>query len=248
MPYAYFRFFGPLNDFLPRHQRQQAIPVVLNGVTAVKHIIESLGAPHPEIDLILANQQPVDFAYLVQPDDQIDVYGATSEKEQPKTVALRPPLSPPLRFVLDTHLGQLATYLRLLGFDALYRNDYDDAELAEISYVERRVLLTRDRGLLKRKTVIYGFYVRTSDPRQQIIDVLQRYQLAGEIHAWRRCLRCNGVLAPADKAQILEQLAPKTRLYYDEFHRCQSCRQIYWQGSHYARMQKFVERVLAEIS
>jgi uncharacterized protein with PIN domain len=248
MQYAYFRFFGPLNDFLPKHQRQQAIPVVLNGVTAVKHIIESLGAPHPEIELILANQHSVDFTYLVQSDDQVEVYGATLENEQPTSGMLRPPLYPPLRFVLDTHLGQLATYLRLLGFDALYRNDYDDAELAQISHAEKRVLLTRDRGLLKRKAVIYGFCVRASDPRKQIIDVLRRYRLAGEIHAWRRCLRCNGMLASADKAQILEQLAPKTRLYYDEFHRCQSCRQIYWQGSHHARMEKFVESILAEIS
>jgi uncharacterized protein with PIN domain len=248
MPHAYFRFFGALNDFLPKHRRQQAIPVALNGAATVKHTIESLGAPHPEIELILVNQRPVDFAYLVQPDDQIEVYGSAPTSGEPTIGLLRPPLSPPLRFVLDTHLGQLATYLRLLGFDALYRNDYDDAELAQISYVEKRVLLTRDRGLLKRKAVIYGFCVRASDPRRQIIDVLRRYQLAGEIRAWRRCLRCNGVLALTDKAQILEQLAPKTRLYYDEFHRCQSCRQIYWQGSHHARMQKFVESILAEMS
>jgi uncharacterized protein with PIN domain len=189
----------------------------------------------------------VDFGYRVQVDDHIDVYGAAPANGERQIGVLRPPLSPPLRFVLDTHLGQLATYLRLLGFDALYRNDYDDAELAQISYVEKRVLLTRDRGLLKRKTVIYGYCVRASDPRRQLIDVLRRYQLAGEIHAWRRCLRCNGALALADKTQIVEQLAPKTRLHYDEFHRCQSCSQIYWQGSHHARMQKFVESVLEEI-
>jgi uncharacterized protein with PIN domain len=247
MSHAYFRFFGPLNDFLPKHQRQRVISVALNGVTAVKHTIESLGVPHPEIELILANQQPVDFSYLVQSGDHVDVHGVIPVNGKPQRGMLRAPLAPPLRFVLDTHLGQLATYLRLLGFDALYRNDYDDAELAQISQVEQRVLLTRDRGLLKRKNVIYGYCVRASDPRRQIIDVLRRYQLAGEIRAWRRCLRCNGVLAPADKAQIWERLAPKTRLHYDEFHRCQSCGQIYWQGSHYAAMQKFVESVVQEI-
>jgi uncharacterized protein with PIN domain len=248
MPIAYFRFFANLNDFLPPGQRAASIPVPLPGIAAVKHPIESLGVPHPEIELILANGQPVDFRYQVQADDQIEVFPPDAAPAIEGAPLLRPPLAPPLRFVLDTHLGQLATYLRLLGFDSSYRNDYDDAELACISQEQQRVLLTRDRGLLKRKSVVYGYCVRVNESRQQLIDVMRRYRLLAEICPWRRCLRCNGLLEPAEKAQVLDQLAPKTRLYYDVFQRCQACGQIYWQGSHHARMQAFVEGVLREVS
>jgi uncharacterized protein with PIN domain len=241
---ATFCFFGELNDFLPPARRNRVICVALNGNAAVKHLIECLGVPHPEVELILANGQPVDFAYFVQPGDEIEVHPISTTGDANVPPLLRPPLTPPLRFVLDTHLGQLATYLRLLGFDALYRNDYDDAELAHISNSELRILLTRDRGLLKRKSVVYGYSVRVSDPRQQVVDVLRRYRLAAAIDPWRRCLRCNGLLHAAPKSAILDQLEPKTRLYYDEFQQCDRCGQVYWQGSHHARMQSFVEDVL----
>ncbi|MFN8488706.1 MAG: Mut7-C RNAse domain-containing protein [Caldilineaceae bacterium] len=247
MEQVYFRFYGELNDFLPPDQQGQTIPVPLNGAAAVKHPIESLGVPHPEVDAILVNQKAVDFAYLLQASDQIEVYPINAKPAVAFSLHLRPPLAGPIRFVLDTHLGQLATYLRLLGFDTLYRNDYADAELARISSEETRLLLTRDRGLLKRKLVVYGHCVRNSDPRQQLIDVLRRYGLQDQVQVWQRCPRCNGELAPVAKAEILDQLEPKTKLYYAEFQRCRQCGQIYWQGSHYAHIQSFVDEVLAEL-
>jgi uncharacterized protein len=245
MAQAEFCFSGDLNDFLPPAQRGGRIGVSLNGSTAVKHLIEALGVPHPEVDLILAGGQPVDFGYAVQDGDQIEVHPI--DAGGPRNV-LRPPLTPPVRFVLDTHLGQLATYLRLLGFDTLYRNDYDDAELAQISSQEGRVLLTRDRGLLKRKAVVYGYCVRTSQPRQQLLDVLRRYRLSDVIQPWRRCLRCNGLLVAAEKAEILAHLEPKTQRYYQEFQRCTDCGQIYWQGSHHSHMQRFIAELLHELN
>jgi hypothetical protein len=130
--------------------------------------------------------------------------------------------------------------LRLLGFDALYRNDYQDEELARIAAEEGRLLLSRDRGLLKRKLVTHGYCVREAEPRQQLISVLRRYRLAASMRPWQRCARCNGLLAPVAKATILEWLEPKTRLYYEDFQRCRDCGQIYWQGSHYERMQSFI--------
>jgi uncharacterized protein with PIN domain len=244
MAQAKFCFYGELNDFLPLAQRGQWVGVSLNGVTVVKHLIEALGVPHPEVDWILAGGQPVAFGYAVQDGDRIEVYPV--DAGAPRNL-LRPPLNPPVRFVLDTHLGQLATYLRLLGFDTLYRNDYDDAELAVISSQEVRVLLTRDRGLLKRKAVVYGYCVRTSQPRQQLIDVLRRYRLSEAIQPWRRCLRCNGLLVPAEKAAILAHLEPKTQRYYEEFQRCVDCGQIYWQGSHHSHMQTFIAEILREL-
>lgn len=248
MAQAFFRLYGELNDFLPSSQRTQTVAVPLNGHATVKHLVESLGAPHPEIEAILANQEPVGFDYIVRAGDQIDVHPVSTANKVSQAYPLRPPLVPPLRFVLDTHLGQLATYLRLLGFDALYRNDFDDAELAQISATENRILLTRDRGLLKRKCVVYGYCVRVSEPRQQLIDLLRRYRLIDAVQPWRRCLRCNGLLRTTAKATILDQLEPKTRLFYDDFQQCDTCGQVYWQGSHHARMEAFVTEIMSAVN
>jgi uncharacterized protein with PIN domain len=146
--------------------------------------------------------------------------------------------------VLDTHLGQLAAYLRMLGFDTLYRNDYPDDELARIASQEQRILLTRDRGLLKRGIIVYGYYVRETDPRRQMVEILRRYQLDGVIAPFRRCIRCNGPLRAVQKADIADRLAPKTREFYQEFSMCAACDQIYWKGSHYERMRQFIEGLL----
>ena len=241
MPQATFRFLGELNDFLPPAQREQVIVAPLNGSTAVKHPIESLGVPHPEVELILANGQAVEFGYRVQADDAIEVHPVSTAGCFKGMSQLRPPLTPPLRFVLDTHLGQLATYLRLFGFDTLYRNDYDDAELAQISSDETRILLTRDRGLLKRKRVVYGHCVRLSDPRQQVVAVLRRYQLTAAVEPWQR-LRCNGRLQPTSKAAVLDQLNQNPPVLR-RLQRCDNCGQVYWQGSHHTKMQNFMEEV-----
>jgi uncharacterized protein with PIN domain len=157
------------------------------------------------------------------------------------------PLREP-RFVLDTHLGRLAAYLRLLGFDTVYRNDCADEELARLSSSEGRILLTRDRGLLKRGLVTHGYCIRDTNPRQQLIEVLRRFDLCQAVAPFRRCIRCNGSLQPVSKEAISHRLLPRTRQYYDEFHICQGCDRIYWQGSHYRRMQQFIASVLETLS
>lgn len=243
MSQATFRFYAELNSFLPPAQRQQDVPFALNGRTAVKHPIEALGVPHTEVALILANGEPVDFGYLLQADDRVAVYPVFHSLNLDNDRGLRPPLPRPLRFLLDVHLGQLATYLRLLGFDALYRNDFEDEALAALAAETGRVLLTRDRRLLMRKQITYGFCLHTRDPEEQVQAVLRRFQLQEEINPWRRCLRCNGELQAVSKETVLHRLEPKTRRYYDEFHRCQDCGNVYWKGSHYPRMRRFIDRV-----
>ena len=242
---AYFRFHGDLTWLLAPGPASVVYP--LNGETSVKHPIEALGVPHSEVELILVNEAPVGFGYLLQPGDRVHVYPPADFLAPPPAAQLRPPLQPPVRFVVDTHLGTLATYLRLLGFDTLYRNDFHDEDLARISSDEGRVLLTRDRGLLKRKVVVYGHCVRATAPRRQLLAVLHRYKLSEAVRPWRRCLRCNGRLAPVEKAAILDRLEPKTRLYYEEFQQCQSCGQVYWQGSHHARMESFIDYALEQV-
>jgi uncharacterized protein with PIN domain len=241
---AHFRFYAELNDFLPPDKKQRTFSHSFELNASVKDMIEALGVPHTEVDLILVNGQSVDFSYLVQDGDQISVYPVFESLDITPLMRVRPQ---PLRetcFVLDVHLGRLTTYLRMLGFDALYRNDYADEELAHVSSSQGRVLLTRDRGLLKRSIVTHGYCLRATNPRQQVLEVLRRYDLFKSIKPFQRCLHCNGLLQPVDKAAISHRLLPKTRQYYDEFRRCQGCDRIYWKGSHYQRMQQFIDSVL----
>jgi uncharacterized protein with PIN domain len=242
-----FHFHGSLNDFLPPPRRERAIVEHLNERAAVKHPIEALGAPHTEVEAIFANGQGVDFGYRLQDGDHVQVYPLELAAELGAYLPLRPPLPLPVRFVADAHLGRLAAWLRLLGFDTLYRNDYDDHELAAIAASEGHVLLTRDRGLLKHKRVVYGCCVRETDPEQQIISVLRRYGLGPQVQPWRRCTHCNGLLHTVEKSAVWDRLEPKTRLYYDEFQQCAACGQVYWQGSHFARMAGLVENILRQL-
>jgi uncharacterized protein with PIN domain/sulfur carrier protein ThiS len=242
-----FTFYGNLNDFLPARRRNALISMQLTEHAAVKHPIEALGVPHPEVAAILVNRQPVTFTYRLQDGDRVEVYPQEVVHLLPQYLPLRPPTPTPIAFVADTHLGQLAAYLRLLGFDTLYRNDYDDAHLAEIAATETRVLLTRDRGLLKRRIVVHGFCVREVDPRLQIVAVLRRFRLKGCVRPWQRCTHCNGLLRAVDKAAVLDRLQPKTRRYYDAFQECATCGQVYWQGSHFTQMAAFVTAVLEQV-
>lgn len=244
MHQADFRFYGELNDFLPPHQRQVTFTHTFDSRASIKDMIEALGAPHPEIDQIWVNGESVDFSYIVENGDQISVYPVSQSLGlQPKVQLQPPPLLVP-RFILDIHLGRLATSLRMLGFDTLYRNDYPDEELAEVSSQEKRILLTRDRGLLKRSIVTYGYYVRATNPQLQLSEVMQRFNLSTSATPFQRCLNCNGLLKSVPKESIIDQLPLKTRQTYNEFGCCLTCGQIFWKGSHYQQMVKFIEQVL----
>lgn len=243
MKQAHFRFYAELNDFLPADKRFTTFVHTFNFSASVKDRIESIGVPHTEVDLILANSESVGFDYAVQDGDRISVYPVFESFDIGQETHVRPDPLRDTRFVIDTHLGQLARYLRLLGFDALYRNDYSDEELAHISSEEHRVLLTRDVGILKRSEVTHGYYVRTTDPKARLLEVLRRFDLFGDIVPFRRCLRCNGILEPVEKGEVIDELEPLTKKYYDDFRRCDSCGQVYWRGSHFENLLDFVDEV-----
>ena len=245
MGQATFRFIAELNDFLPRDRRDTAIAYRFEHRASIKDMIEAQGVPHPEVDVIMVDGQPVDFDYVVQNGDEVAVYPRSASGDLPGSTRAGPTPPAEARFVLDTHLGKLAAYLRLLGFDTLYRNDYQDETLAVISAGEERILLTRDRNLLKRRVVVHGYFVRATDPRRQVVEVLRHYDLWTSLAAYSRCIRCNGRLDRVPKESVAAGLAPKTRQHYDEFHQCRDCRQVYWKGSHYAPLQRFVDEVLA---
>ncbi|MDB5081332.1 MAG: hypothetical protein JWP00_3256 [Chloroflexi bacterium] len=237
-----FYFEGDLNYFLPAGRRNTSFSHEFKGRVSIKDMIESLGVPHTEIKAIIANGRPVDLTYLVEEDAQIEVYGFPSKA--PVGGQVRPPFIGEPRFVLDSHLGQLAVYLRMAGFDTLYRNDYSDDVLAQISSEEQRVLLSRDRGLFKRSLVVYGYYVRNVKPRQQVIEVIKRFSLADKLNPLHRCIRCNGLIQPVAKEAVIDRLEPLTRQYFNEFSLCPDCGQVYWKGSHYSKMLHFMGTLL----
>ncbi|MBN1994799.1 MAG: Mut7-C ubiquitin/RNAse domain-containing protein [Anaerolineae bacterium] len=241
---AYFRFYAELNDFLPPAKKQRFFSHSFVLRASVKDMIEALGVPHTEIDLILVNGRSVDFSYPVQDGDRISVYPVFESLDITPLVRLRPEPLRETRFVLDVHLGRLAAYLRMFGFDTLYRNDYNDDELARISSSNGRILLTRDRGLLKRSIVTHGYCLRATNPRQQLIEVLRRFDLYRSVKPFQRCLHCNGLLQPVAKANISHRLLPKTRQRYHEFCHCPTCNRVYWKGVHYQRMRQFIDSVL----
>ena len=241
---AYFRFYAQLNDFLPIKRRKVNFVHCFKNSASIKDTIEALGVPHTEVDLILANGKSVNFSYLIQDSDRFSVYPFFKSIDITPLLRVRLPSLPFPRFVLDVHLGKLTRDLRLLGFDSLYRNDYCDRELARSSSSQRRILLTRDRNLLKRSMITYGYFVRATNPWQQLLEVLRRFDLFGQIDPWQRCLHCNGLIFPVSKALVSDRLPPKTKQYYDEFRLCSQCDRIYWKGSHYEHMLQFIKQII----
>ena len=241
---AQFRFYEELNDFLPQAQRYSTIERTFDQHPSVKDMIEAIGVPHAEVDLIIVNGESVDFSHRVADGDRVSVYPVFESLDISPVVRVRPePLREP-RFAVDANLGQLARYLRLLGFDTTYDREISDAELAESSQRDGRLLLTRDVGLLKRRTITHGYYVRASDPRAQVIEVLGRFDLAPAARPFMRCTICNGELAPVDKKEVADRVPAGSLKHFQEFRTCSGCGRVYWEGSHMERASKFVKEVL----
>ena len=241
MAQVQLRFYEELNDFLPPERRKTTFTHELTRRTSVKDLIESFGVPHTEVEVILANGRSVDFSYIVQAGDRMSVYPVFESLDVSPLIRLRDKPLRNSRFVIDANLGQLARYLRLLGFDVIYHNDFTDREVAHIASQERRIVLTRDRALLQHKIITHGYFVRADKPRVQVKEILARLDLYGALRPFTRCLRCNGELEDVDKEAVLHQLEPKTRKYYQRFRRCQACGQAYWKGSHFNRMEKLCD-------
>ncbi len=214
---------------------------------SIKDVIESLGVPHPLIDRLKVNGAEVGFDYILRDLDIIEATPLTPPVNPFIPNILRPEALPRIAFVVDVNVGKLALHLRTLGFDAVYENDTRDGRLAGIAYAQKRILLTRDISLLKRKIVMHGYLLRAQDPTRQLIEVVRLYDLSSHIKPLSRCIPCNGLLVPVSKETILERLEPLTRKYYDSFHICEKCKKIYWPGSHQEKIVAFVQEVLKAV-
>lgn len=244
MPVACFRFYEELNDFLPEPRRKRAFAHPCPGEATVKHAIESLGVPHTEVELILVNGESVDFGHRVREGDRVSVYPKFECFDVTPLLRVRErPLRRP-RFIADAHLGSLCKYLRMLGFDTLGAGGLDDAGIASVAAREGRIVLTRDRDLLMHRAVTHGCYVRARKPREQLVEILSRLDLHRHATPFTRCMSCNGLLAPVAKEHVAHRLPPRTDSFYDRFWNCNACGKVYWQGSHYKKMQQFVDEAL----
>ena len=241
--YVDVRAYAELNDFLAPESRDLTVRRPFRTHQTVKDVLEAMGIPHTEIDLILVNGDPEDFSRRPAIGDRIAAYPMFEALDIGSTARLRPlPLRDP-RFVVDVNLGRLARLLRVLGFDVWWSSDADDRTLADISLDTHRILLTRDRGLLKRRAIIHGLFVHSEQPEQQTLEVVRRLDLRQRLAPLTRCVRCNGMLATVTKSEVIDDLQPLTRRYYDKFGRCTACGRIYWAGSHHARLVSLVERL-----
>ncbi|OPL18078.1 MAG: hypothetical protein AVO35_07830 [Candidatus Aegiribacteria sp. MLS_C] len=237
------RAYAELNDFLPRGWRQRSFEYPMTGGNSLKHLVESAGIPHTEIELILVNGESVGLDATVRDGDLISIYPVFESMDVGSAVRLRPEPLRRTRFVMDVHLGKLALIFRLLGFDVAFPGDVPDDELARISSEENRILLTRDTMLLKRNTVTHGCYLHSQDPEEQAAEILDRLDLRGSVRPFSRCLDCGAELKPASKESVLHLLEPLTRKYYDEFSVCTECGKVYWKGSHYGPLLELLNRL-----
>ena len=239
------RFDGDLNVFLRSKAGDAVIERRLVEKTSIKDVIESCGVPHPEVDLILIDEQAVGFDHTLVNDAKVEVFpvqnrGTVHTDKRLQTLGIS-------RFVADGHLRGLTRNLRLLGFDVAYRQNADDGQLLEVMARENRALLTRDRRLLMHSIVRHGYYPRSQNPDEQTIEVVRRFDVSELIAPFTRCLRCNAPLEEATKADVIDKLEPLTKMYYNQFHRCPGCKQIYWSGSHFPKLQKRIQQIRSRV-
>lgn len=243
---ALFRFYEELNDFLPPQQRKRDIELGFKPPAPVRHLIETLGVPHTEVELILLNGRSVGLDQAVQDGDRVSVYPMFESLDLRPLLRLRAqPLRNP-RFVADAHLGKLARLLRMLGFDTLFSNDTGDSRMAELAADEGRVLLTRDRALLMRRILTHGCYIRASEPRAQLLQVMNRLDLFAALQPFSRCMECNQPLAVTEKTALEAELPKGVLEHYNEFWQCTGCGRVYWKGHHYWAMQAWIAAMQEE--
>jgi uncharacterized protein with PIN domain/sulfur carrier protein ThiS len=234
------RFYAELNDLLPPQWRGRDVDHAFASGQTVKDLVEAMGVPHTEIDLVLVDGSSVAFGHQLSDGERVSVYPVFEALDITPVSQVRPRPLRTTRFVADVHLGRLARYLRILGFDTLYHKEWNDTDLADRATQERRILLTRDRGLLKRAAVDHGYLVRRTEPRGQLAEVVERFDLARSLRPFTRCPVCNGLVEPVKKAEVLPRLPPLTAQHYREFWRCPQCGRLYWKGGHYRSLEGLV--------
>jgi len=245
---AEFRFYEELNDFLAKERQKKSFTYKFSVKPTIKDAIEACGVPHPEVEIILVNGISKGFDYHLKAGDRVAIYPIFESFDISPLIVLRDKPLRKTKFIIDVNLGKLARSLRMLGFDTLYDRTFSDQEIIRLSSQDRRIILTRDQNLLKHKTVTHGYWLRATDPFEQVKEILHRLDLISRLSPFTRCMDCNGLLNTVDKKDILNLVPPRTAKYYTEFYQCASCKKIYWPGSHFRKMQEKIDRLKRELS
>lgn len=242
---ASFRFYEELNAFIAPERRYREFDLACAVEASIKHVIEAAGVPHTEVELILVNGVSVGFAERLQDGDRVSIYPKFESLDITPLLRLRDRPLRVTRFVADAHLGGLARLLRMAGFDTVYDNHFDDAEIERIAGDDGRIVLTRDRELLKRRSISHGCYVHALQPGAQLAEILARLDLAGSLRPLSLCLHCNEPLRPVAKAQVVDALPPSIRERHQRFSTCTVCQRVFWEGSHWRRMRERLAQAVA---
>jgi uncharacterized protein with PIN domain len=241
---ATFRFYEELNDFLAPERRKREFSCSCARAATTKHMIEALGVPHTEVELVLVNGESVGFGWILEQGDRVAVFPKFEMVDVTPLLRVREHPLRVTRFIADAHLGGLARLLRMTGFDTLYDNNYHDRQIELLAAQERRIVLTRDRELLKRRSITHGCYVRALKPPDQLCEIFDRLDLAHSVQPFTLCLNCNAPLRPIEKTAVLERLPPSVRERFDHFSTCDICQRVFWKGSHWQRMRMMLEECI----
>jgi uncharacterized protein with PIN domain len=241
---ATFRFYEELNTFLPPARRKRAFDSVCAQAATTKHMIEALGVPHTEVELVLVNGESVGFDRLIEEGDRIAVYPKFEALDITPLLRVRDAPLRTIHFIADAHLGGLAHLLRMAGFDTLYDNNYHDSTIAAIAEAEERIVLTRDRELLKRRTITHGCYVRALKSTQQLREIFERLDLVRNARPFTLCMHCNAPLRAIDKSQVEDRLPAKVRQTHERFSTCDVCQRVFWEGSHWRSMRALMDEMM----
>lgn len=241
---ATFRFYEELNDFLAKHRRKADFEAAFKEERSIKDMIESLGVPHTEVDLILVNGQSVDFSYILRDGDRVSVYPVFESFNIKGVTRLRPMPLRKTQFVADRNIEDIVRFMRLLGFDVFSSAALTNRQIIDISLREKRIILTKSKSLLKFKNVTHGVFIRPGTREEQVVSIVKRLDIKDQVKPFSRCLRCNGLLKAVSKEDVLDRIPPKTKACCDNYSICKSCDKLYWNGTHMIQMQKAVKQVL----
>ena len=236
------RFYAELSDFLPAGKRHRTFVHAFTGTPSVMDTIEAIGVPHTEVDVILVDDRSVGSAHRLTGGERVAVYPTFERFDVSPLIRLRPRPLRVTRFIADVHLGTLARYLRLLGFDTIWQRDLDDEIIIDTASDEQRIILTRDKGILRNGRVTRGYWLRATDPDAQIDEVVRALDLSGSLRPYTRCMECNGALESIGRLQAARAVPLQVFLVYRDFSRCSACARVYWRGSHETKLNAIVER------
>ncbi|MBL7102598.1 MAG: Mut7-C ubiquitin/RNAse domain-containing protein [Desulfobacteraceae bacterium] len=244
MSEAIFRFYEELNDFMSPERRKRDFETAFKGRESVKDMIEALGAPHTEVDLILVNGKSENFGYIVQDGDRISVYPVFESLDIRDVTHLRQIPLRKTRFIADINIRDIVKYMRALGFDVYYDASLSPRDIIRISKKEMRTILTQSRNLLKFRNVTHGIFIRPGTTIEQIRGIIDFLSLREVITPFSRCLRCNNPLVRVSKESVFERIPPKTREFCNEYSYCNACDKIYWKGTHFDRIKEVIDKIL----